>query len=50
MCCNEILGCFHGGWGEENLLTVVVVEEKWSIPLTNINQIGSNLQDIVVVS
>ena len=28
MCYNEILGCFHGGWGEENLLTIVVVRRK----------------------
>ena len=28
MCCYEILGCFHGGWGEENLLTIVVVRRK----------------------
>ena len=28
VCYNEILGCFHGGWGEENLLTIVVVRRK----------------------
>ena len=28
VCCNEILGCFHEGWGEENLLTIVVVRRK----------------------
>ena len=50
MCYNEILGCFHGGVGlGENLHTIVVVRRKM-VHTSNINQIGSNLQDIVVVS
>ena len=28
MCCNEVLGCFHGEWGEESLLTIDVVRRK----------------------